>query len=178
MSAEHWESLHTFSLDPWNPEQARLWYKNVWKPAIPDYGNCECKKHWEQVEAVLDPQMGSEKTFQLWSWQAHNAVNERLGKPFFSLDDFFEKYHIERFEMKTTDSKCQHLGEHLGYTGTPNKKLPVHHCSLLEVPCTARPRKPHENKLRQTAGGISIIGRSTPACSTCPEFAPKETEIQ
>ena len=172
----HWYLLHTFDLDEWNPAEAEHWYRTVWKPSIPVYDGCNCKKHWEQIEAVLDPQWGSRRAYQLWSWQAHNAVNDKLGKPFFSLDEFFTKYNIERFEMTNKSTKtCSHLGKHLGYTGVPNKKLPVHQCNLLETPCTARPRQPHENKLRQLKGGIGILGRSTPACSTCPEFLPKNS---
>jgi hypothetical protein len=81
---KHWSDLHTFKLDPWNSTEAERWYR-AWKIRIPMTG-CACNQHWAKIVSDIPPRFESQKEFFEWSVEAHNAVNQRLGKSLVSLD--------------------------------------------------------------------------------------------
>lgn len=55
----------------------------------------ECRYHATCYVANNPPALASSLTFQSWFWRFHNAVNLRLGKPFYSYDRYLEDYADE-----------------------------------------------------------------------------------
>lgn len=69
-----WRTLHG-KIDP-----SEKWYYETWMPLIPSHG-CNCNAHWSEITQYLPPDFRSPVKFHWWAINAHNLVNERLGKP-------------------------------------------------------------------------------------------------
>ena len=78
-----WKALHSFTMDVWDADEANEWYLAKWKPMIPNL-NCNCRKHWSELEEKYPPVFTTEEAFFDWGVFAHNEVNKRLEKPIFS----------------------------------------------------------------------------------------------
>ena len=77
-----WQALHTTARDGLLTP-AWLVAFNSGIPNLP----CGCRNHWRSVLAALPPPHSAPAAEQFaWSWQAHNAVNGKLGKPLLSLE--------------------------------------------------------------------------------------------
>jgi hypothetical protein len=79
-----WRELHLHALKNDNTTEAdeREFFKQ-WMHKIPKIG-CPCKTHWV---AWYYTQNTDYRNFFAWSVTAHNAVNERLGKRLWSVEE-------------------------------------------------------------------------------------------
>lgn len=82
---EHWKQLHRFAFTATEQQwqQASEWYAE-WLSNVPNAG-CSCRSEWSKIESALPPDFSSREAFFAWTVEAHNRVNERLGKPVLSL---------------------------------------------------------------------------------------------
>lgn len=72
-----WEELHAFAFsDNW--DQGFEWFI-TWFRRIPSFG-CGCQEHFREVLKKHPPVFTNRRAFYLWSVDAHNEVNRRLGK--------------------------------------------------------------------------------------------------
>lgn len=70
-----WRELHRWAMG--DPKEAT---GGVWLTAFTAKMPCgECRKHWRALLGAIPPRYGAEAF--AWSVEAHNAVNQRLGKP-------------------------------------------------------------------------------------------------
>lgn len=78
-----WEELHTLQWKSY--EETKEWFKH-WCIRLP----CgECKAHWLKLIAEFSPDEAFKNSDDYFKWtvDAHNKVNERLGKPIISLEE-------------------------------------------------------------------------------------------
>lgn len=76
-----WEKLHSYQYD--NPKNTEFWFKD-WSSQIP----CgTCKAHWQDLILKFPPDYSSAENFFKWTVEAHNKVNERLGKSIVSIEE-------------------------------------------------------------------------------------------
>lgn len=69
-----WSVLHG-KLDP-----SESWYYRQWVPLIPSFG-CNCNAQWSEITKNFPPDFRNPVKFHWWAINAHNLVNEKLGKP-------------------------------------------------------------------------------------------------
>lgn len=79
-----WRELHTQA----NPTPD--WFDR-WLRRVPQFG-CSCREHFRAVVRKYPPDFSSRGAFFAWSVDAHNVVNQRLGKPSISLEDAWSLY--------------------------------------------------------------------------------------
>lgn len=83
-----WKELHSYIFT--TKEAAEVFF-SVWQLKIPSFG-CSCREHWSKIVAEFPPDFSSECAFFKWGVDAHNKVNERLGKPIFSYEEALVMY--------------------------------------------------------------------------------------
>lgn len=66
-----------------NEANERIWLASFSR----SIGCLDCRLNWQTELAKLPPDYSSPEAFFAWTVAAHNAVNDRLGKPQFSLSD-------------------------------------------------------------------------------------------
>jgi hypothetical protein len=86
-----WGELHRFAAAYNGDEKAAKTWLAIFTLSVGDFG-CPCKQHWQKFLKTFPPVFTSRRALFLWTWAAHNAVNERLGKPIFPLKDADRKY--------------------------------------------------------------------------------------
>lgn len=79
-----WEEIHTFKFTDEFSDRMRF---SKWMSRIPDHVNCSCSSHFAAILSDLPADFSSEDAFFVRSWEWHNRVNERLGKPKISLEE-------------------------------------------------------------------------------------------
>jgi len=85
-----WRELHTAAR---NGLLTPAWLA-AFNAAIPPLA-CACRNHWRSVLAALPPPFAAPAPEQFaWSWQAHNAVNAKLGKPPLTLEAAHRLYRL------------------------------------------------------------------------------------
>lgn len=52
----------------------------------------QCRAHWEEFNTQDPPGLESRIAFFWWSYRAHNAVSQRIGKSVWSCGRFYRKY--------------------------------------------------------------------------------------
>lgn len=52
----------------------------------------ECRGHWKMLLDTYPPDTRNSCTLQIWALNAHNRVNQRLGKPHFTPDQYKDVY--------------------------------------------------------------------------------------
>lgn len=83
---KHWEALHRFPFsDDWGCQTRCQWFA-AWQASIPNI-NCNCRKHWNELVEAMPPDFSSREAFFAWTVEAHNAVNQRLGKALVTLEE-------------------------------------------------------------------------------------------
>lgn len=89
--SELWKELHVNALNyKGNNDSA---YLLRFKKRIPRYTTgCSCKEFWVQWTRANPPTYGSNNEYFEWTVRAHNAVNEKLGKPALSVEDALKIY--------------------------------------------------------------------------------------
>lgn len=79
-----WPAVHLYSFRnrvAWSPEWARKWVDDWILWSLPP--GCDCSRHWQKTLETFpldDFTLSSPDLFFAWSVNAHNHVNERLGK--------------------------------------------------------------------------------------------------
>ena len=106
-----WQELHEYSGN--NPE---LFYNN-WKPRIPSVG-CDCRKHWEEIEAANPPVFSSSDEFFEWGVHRHNEVNHKLGKHVLEMEEAYAFFRPRAYPAYSMDKYC--------YAVTALSRLPKH----------------------------------------------------
>lgn len=74
----------------------------------------DCASHFQQLLQELPPQVGSRKNAAMWLCNAHNAVNDRLGKPIFDCRDLNSTYDCGCGEDETDPLASIHPEEAVG----------------------------------------------------------------
>jgi hypothetical protein len=76
-----WRVLHAHAMSNPDLPSESLWLFN-WAAKIP----CgECAQHWRTWVAANPPDLSSHENYFKWTWLAHQAVNEKLGRPGITL---------------------------------------------------------------------------------------------
>lgn len=92
--ASPWKLAHSYAplnCNIWNANNAKQWYLNIWKPKIPQCG--QCRKHWTELEQQYPPDFSSPKAFFEWFWARHNDVSRlHANKPTITLDEAYKMY--------------------------------------------------------------------------------------
>jgi hypothetical protein len=78
-----WRNLHSYKYT--TEQEAKIFYE-LWILTIPSYG-CSCKSHWAAITKNFPPDFSSSEAFFKWGVDAHNKVNDRLGKPQFGYQE-------------------------------------------------------------------------------------------
>lgn len=60
----------------------------------------ECSREWGKLLRESPPDLSSRLAYARWTWMAHNAVNQRLGKPEFVWDEAVKLYGWENLSTK------------------------------------------------------------------------------
>ena len=71
---DHWAKLHTTRF---TPEEFELWVQSI-------PGCATCQRDFRKLLETHTPRFDD---WHRWSWQIHNAVNEKIGKPIVSWQD-------------------------------------------------------------------------------------------
>lgn len=81
MQRAHWLDLHQFSSIATDNQWRSVseWFAK-WQAIIPNV-DCSCRKHWAKLVANFPPDFSSRQAFFRWTVDAHNLVNQMLGKP-------------------------------------------------------------------------------------------------
>lgn len=87
-----WKLLHEYRLAVWSAKEAEAWFRKTWMRQIPRYG-CNCSSEFKKILDLLPPRFETYDDFFLWTVDAHNAVNERLGRPSISLHEALTIWH-------------------------------------------------------------------------------------
>lgn len=76
----HWATLHTTPMDS---TQFKLWCESI-------PGECMCSAGFKKIVESNPPRFDD---WQRWSFEAHNAVNFKLGKPDISFDEACQQWN-------------------------------------------------------------------------------------
>ena len=83
--ADLWRELHKRALA--NKGQNESHFLKDFSNKIPRYtSGCKCKEHWTNWTKNNPPIYGSKGEFFAWTVAAHNSVNQRLGKPSYTVE--------------------------------------------------------------------------------------------
>lgn len=88
----HWAKLHS-------AESPNAEWLTRWLTQIPSYG-CSCHKDFHTILATNTPRFND---WFRWSVEVHNAVNEKLGKPVWTIDEAYAIWRRRKFEWKQVD---------------------------------------------------------------------------
>jgi hypothetical protein len=78
-----WKVVHTYSnttRECWNPFNAQRFFFHVFWNLIPKEG-CSCSEFFVIYCSAHPPDFSTAEKFFTWTWEVHNAVNAKLGKP-------------------------------------------------------------------------------------------------
>ena len=82
-----WEELHSAPVAVYWREWER------WLAAFALRIPCgDCRREWEALCRDMPPVLDSPRSFLLWTFEAHNRVNVRLGKPSMSLQEALKRW--------------------------------------------------------------------------------------
>lgn len=90
-----WRELHCRALTNLPMEKEKQWFEQFLK-GLP----CpKCRNHFGKFLEDKPPQFGRREDFFAWTIDAHNYVNQELGKPLVSLEDAKDIYRCEEDSM-------------------------------------------------------------------------------
>ena len=81
-SRELWEELHL-------KKGADAKWLAGWVKRIPKFG-CACREGFERILRKIPPRFDD---WHKWTWEAHNAVNAKLGKPEITFDEACQQWN-------------------------------------------------------------------------------------
>lgn len=93
-TASLWKALHLRALnyDATKSTSDQMWILS-WSRKIPRFTKgCACNEHWQKWYSQNLPDYSSSDAYFAWTVKAHNAVNERLRKPTFTVEKAKEHY--------------------------------------------------------------------------------------
>ena len=78
-----WGELHALA-DAYAPDKMgeTVHWLAQFEDRIPRYG-CPCRRAWKMLVRKFPPDLTSREAFVMWTRHAHDAVNRKLGRPFF-----------------------------------------------------------------------------------------------
>jgi FAD-linked sulfhydryl oxidase len=89
-----WKLIHAYSLNyPVTPTAQDRLKARTYYYAIPRFIPCPtCAAHFQEILDRSPPITDSRAALSEWTYDAHNAVNTRIGKPIFTVEDFMRLY--------------------------------------------------------------------------------------
>jgi len=88
---ERWAELHGFAtsckLDNVNDMMTARAWMDAFTLRVPDYG-CKCRAGWRSILGAHPPDLSSTSAFSMWTRHVHDAVNKKLGRPFFEPSSY------------------------------------------------------------------------------------------
>lgn len=89
-----WKELHLRALE--NKGENDLKYLIDFSTRIPRFtSGCKCREFWVSYIKKFPPKFGANQEYFKWTVDCHNAVNKKLGKPIYSLEEARELYKNE-----------------------------------------------------------------------------------
>lgn len=82
---ELWKELHTRALNFHG--ETDIDYLRDFAKRIPQFGTCRCKEDWVKIVRANPPKFGPNGEYFEWSIKCHNFVNEKLGKPTYTIEE-------------------------------------------------------------------------------------------
>lgn len=92
-----WEGIHWIAaVYPDEPTEEHKYWSHMYLHSYARLIPCpDCRQHWlNLLTSGLPPRNNSREDFFLWSVEAHNMVNQRLGKPIMSEAEALSKYNL------------------------------------------------------------------------------------
>lgn len=84
-----WDHIHSIALRANTPDKFHKFC--VWMRQLSEISPCGvCRDHMKEYISQNPPE--SAKNAFYWTWQFHNAVNSKLGKPTLSYEDALNLY--------------------------------------------------------------------------------------
>lgn len=91
MSQLLWKELHLRALQ--NTGENDTKYLVEFSKRIPRFNpGCKCREFWVTYVKRYPPKFGPNGEYFTWTVECHNAVNKKLGKPLYSLEEAKELY--------------------------------------------------------------------------------------
>lgn len=93
-TATLWKELHLRALNyTVGEKKSDASWLLAWTRKIPRFTKgCRCNEHWQKWYGKNRPDYSSSEAYFAWTVQAHNAVNERLKKPTWEVEQAREHY--------------------------------------------------------------------------------------
>ena len=83
---ELWTELHTRALSYHGGND--IDYLRDFAKRIPSFRpGCQCKEDWVKIVRANPPKFGTNGEYFEWSVKCHNKVNEKLGKPTYTVEE-------------------------------------------------------------------------------------------
>lgn len=91
-----WRFLHYVTIGfPEQPSEVEKMNVYTFFQSVADVLPCaECRGHFRELLIDSPPRVQSGRELREWLFQAHNTVNERLGKPIFTRLQFYNEYGV------------------------------------------------------------------------------------
>ena len=93
---EHWRKLHTTTMDA---DSLATWINE-----IPSDQDCQCAYRFTNIIKDIPPRFDD---WNKWTWQVHNAVNAKLGKPEITWREACKQWQWNLTEKEFTDGETQ-----------------------------------------------------------------------
>ena len=81
-----WKLLHEYRPEVWSATEAEVWFRKTWMRQIPRYG-CNCQSEFKKILERIPPDFSSQEAFFVWAVAVHNAVNEKLGRKTWTVEE-------------------------------------------------------------------------------------------
>ncbi len=88
-----WQELHARPYAPAYADASNdTAFLNAWSARVPAEGGCRCRDTWRIWFAANPAVFTSRDAYFAWTVRAHNAVNAKLGKPQYTLEQALQRY--------------------------------------------------------------------------------------
>jgi len=89
--SELWEQLHRNALGYRGNDDSVFLTK--WASRIPRYTKgCRCKEFWTKWRRANPPDFSSPEAYFAWTVKAHNAVNQKLDRPVWTVEQALARW--------------------------------------------------------------------------------------
>jgi hypothetical protein len=98
---EAWRELHCYLGNDLN------WLAGIWEPQIPKFG-CSCEEFYREIKRLYPPDYSTPESAFAWGVRLHNRINEKLGKPEFTVQQAMERWrpHLAWATDQPTIENC------------------------------------------------------------------------
>jgi FAD-linked sulfhydryl oxidase len=106
-----WTTLHTMAAYyPQNPSDEKKAEARQFLTLFARLFPCKiCAKDFEQIINQHPPRLDSQKDFSLWLCEAHNHVNQKLGKPNFDCNKVDERWRAKPHKENNPQNKNHNI---------------------------------------------------------------------